>query len=134
MDNQTVERIFTIGIKVGVINLAKELGLIDELITEKQAYAKYTKELVDELRIDGWIVAYPSGNSIRSKFYYKRSELETARQMHAIKNIIDVTKIDQLLEKLNNENIKAKEQTNATKLKPSRTRPVASARISKNER
>lgn len=115
MDDSTVERIFAIGIEVGVINLAKELGLIDEIISEKQAHAKYTKELIDEMRVSGWIVAYPTGNSIRSKFYYKRSELETAWRMYALKNVIGVTKMDQIIKSYRNDKRKVQADKEALK-------------------
>lgn len=120
MDDNTVERIFAIGIEVGVINLASELGLLTELVSQKQAEAKYSKEAINEMRINGWIVAYPSGNKERSKFYYKRSELETAWRMYALKNVIGLTKLDRIIENYRNEKLKAKEDKKA--LKKSRNR------------
>jgi hypothetical protein len=98
MDDSTVERIFAIGIEVGVINLAKQLGILDDNLTDAQAYKIYTKKLVEEWRQKGWIVAYPSGNKERSKFIYKRSELETASRMLDLQNILPATKIDQIIE------------------------------------
>ncbi len=44
MDDSIVERIFAIGIEVGVINLAKQLGLIDDNLTDAQAYKIHTKK------------------------------------------------------------------------------------------
>jgi 3-hydroxy-3-methylglutaryl CoA synthase len=120
MDDSTVERIFAIGIEVGVINLAAELGLISEFVSQKQAEAKYTKEIIDEMRRNGWIVAYPSGNKHRYKFNYKRSELETAWRMYALKNVIGLTKLDRIIENYRNEKLKAKEDKKA--LKKSRKR------------
>jgi len=98
MEDNTVERIFAIGIEVGVIQTLKELGLIDEYMTESQAHKIYTKKLVNEWRHNRWIVGYPSGNSTRAKFHYKRSELETASRMLDIYNIIPDTKLNQLSE------------------------------------
>lgn len=109
MDDSTVERIFAIGIQVGVINLAKQLGLIDDNLTDAQTYKIHTKKLVEEWRQKGWIVAYPSGNKKRSKFIYKRSELETASRMLDLQNILPSTKIDQIIENYRNDKLKVKE-------------------------
>lgn len=114
MEDSTVERIFAIGIEVGVINLASELGLT-EIVSQKQAEAKYSKEAINEMRINGWIVAYPSGNKHRYKFNYKRSELETAWRMYALKNVIGLTKLDRIIETYRNEKLKAKEDREALK-------------------
>lgn len=115
MDDSTVERIFAIGIQVGVINLAKQLGLIDDNLTDAQAYKIHTKKLVEEWRQKDWIVAYPSGNTKRSKFIYKRSELETASRMLDLQNILPSTKIDQIIETYRNDKLKAKEDKETLK-------------------
>ncbi len=83
-----IERAFAIGIQTGVINTLSELGLLNEQVTEKQAHAMYGEELVKEWRRKRWIVGYPSGNKVRAKFYYTRSELETAQRMLDYSNII----------------------------------------------
>ncbi len=115
MDDSTVERIFAIGIQVGVINLAKQLGLIDDNLTDAQAYKIYTKKLVEEWRQKGWIVAYPSGNKERSKFIYRRSELETASRMLDMQNILPATKVDQIIENYRTGKLKTKEDREALK-------------------
>jgi hypothetical protein len=48
MDEKTVEKIFAVGYQVGIINLARELGLIDEHVTEQQAYKMYGKRRVQQ--------------------------------------------------------------------------------------
>ena len=112
MEDYKVEQIFATGIQVGVINLAKQLGLIDENLNDSQAYKIYTKKLVEEWRQKGWIVAYPSGNKERSKFIYKRSELETASRMLNLQNILPATKIDQIIEDYRNHKIKSQSHEN----------------------
>ena len=69
MDDSTVERIFAIGIEVGVINLAKQLGILDENIAERDAVKMYGSRLIKEWRQKGWIVSYPTGNQKIKKFY-----------------------------------------------------------------
>jgi hypothetical protein len=96
--DKKVEKAFAIGIQVGVINLAKELGLIEENISEKQANTIYGEKQVKEWRRKRWIVGYPSGNKTRAKYYYKRSELETASRMLDMQNVIPATKIKQIIE------------------------------------
>jgi protoporphyrinogen oxidase len=98
MDEKTVEKIFAVGYQVGIINLARELGLIDEHVTEQQAYKMYGKRRVQQWRHKRWIVGYPSGNSQRAKFYYRRSELETASRMLDMVNIIPSTRINQIIQ------------------------------------
>ncbi|MBN2175309.1 MAG: hypothetical protein JW731_14335 [Bacteroidales bacterium] len=100
MDDRTIEKIFAIGYQVGIINLARELGLIDEHVTEQQAYKMYGKSRVQKWRHKRWIVGYPTGNSQRAKFYYRRSELETASRMLDLQNIIPPARIKQILEQI----------------------------------
>lgn len=102
MDEKVFERIITNSMQIGCINTLSELGLIDENISEKQAYAKFGEKQVKDWRRKRWIVGYPSGNSTRAKFYYKRSELETASRMLDMQNIIPPTRIKQILEKKGN--------------------------------
>lgn len=115
MDDSTVERIFAIGIEVGVINLAKQLGILDDNLPDVQAYKIHTKKLVEEWRQKGWVVAYPSGNKERSKFYYKRSELETASRMLDLQNILPATRVDQIIENYRSGKLKAKADKEALK-------------------
>jgi hypothetical protein len=98
MDDKTVEQIFALGVQVGVINLASEMGLINENMSEKQAYAKYGERQVKDWRSKRWVVGYPTGNKTRSKVYYKRSELDTASRMISIQNMIPATKIKQIIQ------------------------------------
>ena len=44
-------------------------------------------------REKGWITGYPTGNSQRGKYYFKRSELETASAMDDIGNALPANKI-----------------------------------------
>ena len=99
MDEKILEKIVASSIQIGCINTLKELGLMDENISEKQAYKIYGERQVKEWRHKRWIVGYPSGNTARAKYYYKRSELETASRMLDIQNIIPANRIDQLLKK-----------------------------------
>ncbi|WP_372776472.1 hypothetical protein [Mangrovibacterium sp.] len=96
--DKITERAFAIGIEVGVIQTGKELGLIDENISEKQAHAIYGEKQVKEWRRKQWIIGYPSGNKTRSKFYYKRSELETAQRMLDYQNLLPSNKLKQFIE------------------------------------
>lgn len=95
-----VEKIFATGVQVGVINLASEMGLIDENMSEKQAHAKYGEAQVKEWRHRRWVVGYPTGNKTRSRIYYKRTELETASRMLSLSNTIPATRIKQILGKI----------------------------------
>lgn len=115
MEDYQVEHIFAIGIEVGVINLAKQLGIMDDNLSDAQAYKIYTKKMVDEWRQKGWIVAYASGNKKRSKFIYRRSELETASRMLDLQNILPATKIDQIIENYRTGKLKAKADREALK-------------------
>lgn len=88
-----IEKIIKDSMQIGTIRTLSELGLYTENLSEKQAVKLYGKKLIDEWRSRGWITAYPSGNSERSKYYYKRSELEVAKHMINIQNSIPVNKI-----------------------------------------
>ena len=91
MEDHILERIITNAIGIGTIQTLAQLGLIEENVTESQAFKMYGERLVKEWRSKRWIVGYPSGNSTRAKFLYKRSELETASRMLDIYNIIPPT-------------------------------------------
>ena len=99
MEDRIIEKIFATGVQVGVINLASQLGLIDEAVTARQAYKMYGERQVKEWRHKRWIVGYPTGNKSISKYYYKRSELETASRMVSMQNIIPASKINQIMSK-----------------------------------
>lgn len=88
MEKRDIEIIISNAIAIGCIQTLSQLGLFDENVTEKQAHKMYGKKLVQEWRHRRWIVGYPSGNSARAKFFFKRSELETASRMLDINNII----------------------------------------------
>jgi len=93
METAKLEQIITSAMQIGVFNTLNELGLLSEIITEKQAEKRYTKRLIKDWRTKRWIVGYPTGNHERGKVYYKRSELETASRMLDIQNIIPENKI-----------------------------------------
>ncbi|MDD4190274.1 MAG: hypothetical protein PHI28_03020 [Mangrovibacterium sp.] len=97
MEDKVIEKIFDIGVQVGVYKLATELGLIDEKMSEKQANKKYGEKQVKEWRQKRWIVGYPSGNSTRARYYFKRSELEIAARMLSMQNIIPANKLNQMI-------------------------------------
>jgi len=86
--DKIVEHAFVLGYQTGIINLASELGLISERVTERQANTMYGKRQVKEWREKGWIVGYSTGNKSIRKFYYRRSELETAIRMLEYNNLI----------------------------------------------
>ncbi len=88
MENKKIETIILKSIEIGVYNTLNQLGMIKEVVTESQARKQYGKSMIDEWRRKRWIVGYPSGNKERGKIYFKRTELETARRMHDINNII----------------------------------------------
>jgi hypothetical protein len=81
MEPREFEIIISKAIGIGCIQTLSQLGLIDENVTERQAYKMYGKRQVQEWRHKHWIVGYPSGNSATAKFFFKRSELETASRI-----------------------------------------------------
>jgi hypothetical protein len=93
---ENIEKIIADSIHIGCIQTLSKLGLIDEMVTEKQAWKMYGKRSVTEWRSKRWIVGYPTGNKSIRKFSYKRSELETASRMLSIQNIIPATLINQI--------------------------------------
>lgn len=93
IDEKVIERMFATGIQVGCIKTLTELGLLEENISAKQAYAKYGERQVKEWRSKKWITGYPSGNNERAKYYFKRSELEIACRMMDGINLVSANKI-----------------------------------------
>lgn len=93
METKQIEQIIRDGMQIGCIRTLSELGLYPENISEKQAHKLYSKKSIEDWRLRGWITAYPSGNSNRSKFYFKRSELDVAKHMISIQNSIPFNKI-----------------------------------------
>lgn len=87
MEIRDLEKIISNAINIGCIQTLSKLGLLDEDISAKQAYAMYSEKLVKEWRSKRWIVGYPSGNTKRATHYFKRSELEVASRMLDIYNI-----------------------------------------------
>lgn len=88
-----LEEIIQKSMQIGTIRTLSELGLYRDKISEKQAIQMYGKKSIDDWRLRGWITAYPSGNTNRSKFYFKRSEIDVAKHMISIQNSIPVNKI-----------------------------------------
>ena len=93
METKQIEEIIKNSMQIGTIRTLHELGLYPENISEKQAIKLYGKKSIDDWRSRGWITAYPSGNSNRSKYYFKRSELDVAKHMISIQNSIPINKI-----------------------------------------
>lgn len=93
MEDRTIEQIVTAGIKIGTIATLKGLGLLSEIVIAADAEREYSKKLVNEWRSKGWITGYPTGNSQRGKYYFKRSELENASAMDALGNVLPANKI-----------------------------------------
>ncbi len=93
MEDKIIETIVAKSIEIGVFNTLNQLGLTSEVVTESQARKQYGRRLIDEWRRKRWIVGYPTGNSERSKVYFKRTELETASRMLDIQNAVPANKI-----------------------------------------
>lgn len=93
MEDRKIEEIVTASIKIGTIATLKSLGLLSEIVTAADAEREYKKELINEWRKKGWITGYPTGNSKRGKYYFKRSELETASAMDILGNALPANKI-----------------------------------------
>lgn len=96
-EEKVIEKMFANGIHVGVIKTLSELGLLEENISAKQAYAIYGSRQVKEWRSKKWITGYPSGNTKRATHYFKRSELEIASRMLDGINLVARNKINQIL-------------------------------------
>lgn len=93
MEDRTIEQIITAGIKIGTIATLKGLGLLSEVVTAADAEREYSKKLIEEWRAKRWIIGYPTGNSQRGKYYFKRSELENASAMDILGNALPANKI-----------------------------------------
>lgn len=93
MEEINLQKIVTASIKIGTIATLKGLGLLSEIVMAADAERVYSKKLVKEWREKGWITGYPTGNSQRGKYYFKRSELETASAMDDIGNALPANKI-----------------------------------------
>lgn len=93
MEEFNLERIIRDSIQIGVRSTLRELGLIDENMSERQAIRRYGKKQIREWREKGWIVGYVSGNKKLSKTCFKRSELEIASLMVDSQNSISGSKI-----------------------------------------
>lgn len=93
MEDRKIEEIVTASIKIGTIATLKGLGLLSEIVTAADAEREYKKELINEWRKKGWITGYPTGNLKRGKYYFKRSELETASAMDILGNALPANKI-----------------------------------------
>ena len=91
MEEINLQKIVAASIKIGTIATLKGLGLLSEIVID--AEREYSKKLVDEWRAKGRITGYPTGNSQRGKYYFKRSELETASAMDALGNALPANKI-----------------------------------------
>jgi len=93
MEDRQLEQIITAAMQIGVYNTLNELGLLNDVLTQQQAYKKHTQRIIDDLRHKGWITGYPTGNPKRGKVYFKRSEVETALRMLDIQNLVTENKI-----------------------------------------
>ena len=93
MEEINLQKIVAASIKIGTIATLKGLGLLSEIVIAADAEREYSKKLVDEWRAKGRITGYPTGNSQRGKYYFKRSELETASAMDALGNALPANKI-----------------------------------------
>ena len=92
MDDKLFTQIITAGIKIGTISTLKALGILPEVVSAPDAEREYTKELIIKWRKKGWITGYPSGNTTRAKYYFKRSELERASAMDSLGNVLTINK------------------------------------------
>lgn len=93
MEDKNLQEIVAASVKIGTIATLKGLGLLSEIVIAADAEREYSKKLVNEWRAKGWITGYPTGNSQRGKYYFKRSELETASAMDALGNALPRNKV-----------------------------------------
>jgi plasmid replication initiation protein len=98
-----VARIVECGIKIGTIQTLSTLNVIPEVISKNQTEKKYSRKLVELWRKKKWITAYPSHNGNRNTVYFLVSELEKARAMTDVKNVLIDYDIKELSKK-NKEN------------------------------
>ncbi len=92
-----VDEVYTSAYNSGMIDLATHLGILDQKVTEAQAIKMHGEKLLREWRHKKWIKTYPSGNQVRARFYYKRSELEVALQKENLSNAVARHSVKQLL-------------------------------------
>lgn len=113
-EEKLIERMFATGIKIGCIKTLSELGLLEENISAKQAYAIYGERQVKLWRSKKWITGYPSGNAKRATCYFKRSELEIACRMIDGINMVSVNKIKTIQQsiKINSDHEKSQNSKN----------------------
>ncbi len=88
MEEINLQKIVAASMRIGTIATLKGLGLLSEIVTAADAEREYSKKLITEWREKGRITGYPTGNSQRGKYYFKRSELETASAMDEIGNAL----------------------------------------------
>jgi hypothetical protein len=80
MEREEIEYLTAL-IDITVTNTLTKLDLIPERYSESKANEIYGTKQIKRWREKKWIVAYPSGNATNAKYYYLRSECETARLM-----------------------------------------------------
>jgi len=80
MEREEIEYIAAL-IDITVTNTLTKLDLIPERYSASQANKIYGAKEIIHWRQRQWITAYSTGNSVRSKIYYLRSECENARLM-----------------------------------------------------
>ncbi|NLO70246.1 MAG: hypothetical protein GX102_04750 [Porphyromonadaceae bacterium] len=93
---ERIEQIISTAYKTGVIDTLSSLGLLSEKLSASQAEKEFGRRLIKEWRMKRWIVGYPTGNKQRGKVYYLRAELERARRMLDLQNMIPENKIIQM--------------------------------------
>ncbi|WP_372934882.1 hypothetical protein [Mariniphaga sediminis] len=92
-----VNEVYTSAYSSGMIDLASKLGILPEKVTEVQAKKMHGEKLLKEWTSKKWIRPYSSGNQIRAKIYYKRSELELAEQKQKLTTAIARHSVRRLL-------------------------------------
>lgn len=80
MEREEIEYIAAL-IDITVMNTLTKLDLIPERYSESQANKIYGAKQIKHWRQSQWITAYPSGNAVKARLYYLRSECENARLM-----------------------------------------------------
>jgi len=88
MDENTLTEIISKSMEIGVFGTLNKMGLLPEKLTEPQAKKEYGKKFVEDWRSKKWITGYPFGDRKPGKVYYLRTELEIARRMVDVYNII----------------------------------------------
>ena len=80
MEREEIEYLAAL-IDITVTNTLTKLDLIPERYSESQANKIYGAKQIKHWRQNQWITAYPSGNAVKARLYYLRSECENARLM-----------------------------------------------------